>query len=333
MWHNLKGYKMADAIANVNGIDSFAHVGEPGWHNKGQKLEQGASIEAWAQAAGLGYNIKRAYVRYFTDRAQDTSDMRTVEDRVVQFRSDTGAELGIVSDSFKTMQPVQVLEFFRQYADEGGAQLETAGALHGGRLVFALAKLGDGVAVDSTGHDRILPYLYLSTACDGTRATEVRFTAIRVVCANTDAMARTGGKAAHKTSHRTVWVPEDAKRAVEAANAEFGAYCTMARELQRVRINTVQAAEFTATLVGSAKTETGRTSSAFARVMSLFQGTARGATLDSSNGTAWGYLNAVTQYADYDTRATAVDNRLVSSMYGAGDKLKASARDLLLSTI
>jgi phage/plasmid-like protein (TIGR03299 family) len=253
---------------------------------------------------------------------------RIIADRVAQVRSDTGAELGIVSPSFQTVQPIEVLEFFRTYAEQAGAQLETAGALHGGKLYFALARIGEAVQV--AFGDRVIPYIYLSTACDGTRATEARFCATRVVCANTDAMARGEGKATHKTTHRTVWVAQNARDALETANREFGAYCEMARQLAEVRVSSMRAAELTEALVGAAKTESGRTSQGFASIMSLFQGSGRGADLPGSRGTAWGYLNAVTQFADFEVRATSVDNRLVSSMFGNGDKLKAAARDAVL---
>ena len=61
------------------------------------------------------------------------------------------------------------------------------------------------------------------------------------------------------------------------------------------------------------------------------QGAAVGDDLPGVHGTGWGYLNAITEFADHKVRATSDDNRTVSAMFGAGDALKAQARDLLLA--
>ena len=47
-------------------------------------------------------------------------------------------------------------------------------------------------------------------------------------------------------------------------------------------------------------------------------------------GTAWGYLNAVTEYADHHTAARSVDNRFNASQFGTGDMLKTDALELVL---
>lgn len=326
---------MSHAIAQMtDGRDAFAYAGAPGWHGLGQKVTQGASIEIWAREAGMDYTVQSVplYYRPECDRpapGQPAPRARVIDDKVAQVRSDTGQALGIVGARFKTVQPIEVLEFFREWADLNAAQIETAGVLHGGRLYFALARIGE--AVDIGGGDILKPYVYLSTACDGTRATEERNIATRVVCANTDAMARSEGAAVRKTSHKSIWDAVAARGRTEAALAEFGAYCTMARDLRKVKLGVVKASELTEALVGPAKTEAGRQSQAFAGIMALFQGAALGSDLPGCDGTAWQWLNAVTEHVDHKVRATSDDNRTVSAMFGPGDALKAKARDLLLT--
>jgi phage/plasmid-like protein (TIGR03299 family) len=299
-------------------------------------MPAGASIEEWERAAGLAYRVQRARVRYNTDRTG--SAQREVSGQVVQFRSDTGAPLGIVSDSFQTVQPREVLELFRDWADAGGVRIETAGALFGGRVYFALAKLDDAVSIDGS-KDRIAPYIYCSTACDGTRATITTPTAIRVVCANTDRLAmrglhRTGASALRargidKQSHRSAFDPSSARVVIESAREDFAAYMETARHLAAVRVSVDRAAHWTAELVGAAKTATGRVSTAHARIMSLFQGAGMGATLETAQGTAWGFYNAVTEYADHHIRASSTDNRFDSAQSGPGAALKSRAFDLV----
>ena len=135
------------------------------WHGLGELMPVGATVEQWQAAAGMEYEVQRGYVRYATARGQTADQMQVVKDKVVLFRSDTGAPLGVVSDSYKVVQPREVLEFFRGWADAGGVSIESAGVLFGGKRYFATAKLGEGVFVDGQS-DKVSPYALLSTSSD-----------------------------------------------------------------------------------------------------------------------------------------------------------------------
>jgi phage/plasmid-like protein (TIGR03299 family) len=323
---------MAHEIANINGAYSFAYAGQPGWHGLGQVMQDGASVEEWAKAAGLAYQIKRARVMYGTaPEGHPLRQMMAVGDRVVQFRSDTFDYLGIVSDGFHTVQPIEVLELFRDWADRGGVKIETAGALFNGREYFALARIGEDVAIDGAT-DKLAPYIYCKTACDGSSATETLPTSIRVVCKNTArlAMARDGGKSSHnRQTHRSAFDQGAARSVIESASEAFEAYCRTARMLASVKVDSLKAAQMTAELIGAEKTATGKRSTGFAAVMALFQGGQPGAELDSVKGTAWGYYNAVTDYVDHSIRASSAENRFASAQSGPGAALKARALELV----
>ena len=49
------------------------------------------------------------------------------------------------------------------------------------------------------------------------------------------------------------------------------------------------------------------------------------ADLSSAKGTAWGLVNAVTEYADHSKRARSNDHRLDSAWFGPGAQLKQAA--------
>ena len=331
---------MAHMIANVNGIDSFARAEgtAKAWHGLGQIVPAGGTIEEWAHAAKLDYRVKRARVRYYDAPEgyagpDGTRTLRDVDGRVVQFRSDTGAELGIVSDGFQTVQPIEVLELFREWAERGGVTIETAGALFGGRVYFTLAKIGDAVSIDGNGDDLMVPYIYASTACDGSRKTTTMPTSICVVCANTDSLAmymnRDARRAFDAQSHRSEFNPAQAHATIESSLEQFGAFVATARKLAAVKLASEKAAELTRELVGAALTEKGRENAAFARIMANFSGAGMGATLAGRAGTAWGFHNAVTQYVDHEKRATSADNRFDSAQNGPGAALKARALELV----
>jgi len=326
-----------DQLANVNGADSFAYVGEAAWHGKGTALPQGAPIEVWAKTAGLDYTIEQRplYYRPTCDQGTTPRPARAVQGKVIQVRSDTGADLGIVSDRFKTTQPVEVLEFFRQWASEGGVTLETAGALYGGRQQFALARIGDAVnlALEGQVPDIVRPYIRLSTACDGSLPNEAAYTSLRVVCANTLRRSRLKDPSVFRQSHRSVFDATAAREVIEAANTAFGSFVQAARVLVKRRVDAQAADQFLLNLFqadGSiVDTKAKRESAAYKQVLALFNGAGRGARHATASGTEWGLLNAVTEYVDHHVRARSDDNRVSSSQNGPGALLKDRAFDLL----
>ena len=298
------------------------------WHGLGQLMPIGASVEEWQAQAGMDYRVQRSVIRYATERdLTDASAFRTVDDKHVLFRSDTGAALGVVSDSYQIVQPQDVLNFFREWASQGGLTIESAGVLFGGRRYFATAKLSDAASIDG-GRDSVVPYALVSTSADGSLATECRWTTVRTVCNNTLTMARKGA-AVYKVSHRSVFRADDAKALVEAAHEEFGAFMQMARALANISVSSERAEHLTVQLLMKASEEATRASAGFGRIMGLFRGAGRGSNFASAHDTAWGWLNAVTEYTDHHARTRSIENRQASALWGPGDALKAKALELV----
>jgi phage/plasmid-like protein (TIGR03299 family) len=320
---------MAHQIAITNGVAQYAST-QREWHGLGQLMGVNEPVEVWQKQAGMDYEIKRGRIRYATETLNPNdpvSKLQTIDDKLVLFRSDTLAPLGVVSDSYKVVQPAAVLEFFREWADKGGVTIESAGVLFGGKRYFATAKLAEGVSVDG-GRDRIVPYALLSTSADGSLATECRWTTVRTVCNNTLSIALKG-KSAFKVSHRSVFNPEDARDAVEAANEEFSAFMTMARDLAKFKLDAEMAEHMTVKLLTKSSEAVARESAAFERIMGLFNGGGKGSNFETAHNTAWGWLNAVTEYADHHVRARSDENRKAAALWGAGDALKQKAVTLL----
>jgi len=58
-----------------------------------------------------------------------------------------------------------------------------------------------------------------------------------------------------------------------------------------------------------------------------------GSELTSSKGTAFGLLNAVTEFVDHQRRAKSTDHRLDSAWFGQGASVKKRALDQALLMI
>ena len=72
---------------------------------------------------------------------------------------------------------------------------------------------------------------------------------------------------------------------------------------------------------------------AYKRVQELYAGAAMGAQLESAQGSAWGLLNAVTEFVDHHRRSRSQDNRLDSAWFGQGALIKQAALDEALALL
>jgi len=316
----------------ANGMTEFAYLKSDGlpWHNLGQPMEDKASLEEWRVKAGMDWRIKRAKVRYPTsaDTVNDATQYVEVPDKHVLFRSDNAHPLGIVSDKYKVVQPGEVLDFFRDIVHVGGLELSAAGTIYSGARFWATAKIGE--ASPASLKDKVGGYLLLSTSADGSLATEVRRTTIRVVCRNTLAMAHGEGAASVKISHRSVFKPEEVKDFMAINSAAFDGFMHTLTDLANKDI-TLEHAEYLAVSIIGGEEAKVRTSAGFAKVMDLFTASGVGAGADGVIGTAYGLLQGFTEYSDHWARARSAENRFASSQWGPGAQLKQRALETLVA--
>ena len=87
------------------------------------------------------------------------------------------------------MQNRDAFEIFEPLVDAGEMVIHTAGSLRNGERIWALCQLNQDNSEIVTG-DEIAKFVLLSNGHDGKLAVHFGFTPIRVVCANTEALAR-----------------------------------------------------------------------------------------------------------------------------------------------
>jgi phage/plasmid-like protein (TIGR03299 family) len=329
----------------TNGKAEMAALNGTGvWHGLGQTLEEGATIEQWIESAGMDWRVLRSKVRYETEREHTDTSCKEWPEQQVLFRSDTKAPLGVVSDGFKIVQPKEVLEFFRDLCETNDFKLRTAGTLFGGKRFWALADIGEESFVLDP-QDRVKGRLLLVTACDGSMKTTAKFVSECVVCNNTLTMARAENGKQIAVSHRSVFNPADAKQKLGLADGQFSRFIADVRSLAMTPVALDHADLLTLKLVDSnvvslfdrvttaneAKVEEIRATRGYKQIMELFEGGAIASNLGGRGRTAWGWLNAVTEYADHHVSARSVDNRFNSAQFGAGEKLKNDAFAIALA--
>ncbi|MBO7771613.1 DUF932 domain-containing protein [Burkholderia pseudomallei] len=312
-------------------VQTMAYVGQEPWHGLGNKLTPNQSIEDWKRAAGMDWSIEEAEVRFVAAGNRNLGSIHAFPEQKVLYRSDTKTPLSVVSSRYAVVQPTEILEFYRDLTEIGGFELETAGVLKEGRKLWALAKTGHSGLLK--GKDKIGGYLLLATACDGTLATTAQFTSVRVVCNNTLQIALGDSTGVVKVPHRSQFDAAAVKRQLGIAVSSWDAFMVRTKALAERKITDSTAEAFlrrvlTYSTASLPDRETVAVNErAIKAVGQLYAGRGKGADLPSAAGTAWGLLNAVTEYVDHHRRARTDDHRLDAAWFGAGSTLKQRAWD------
>ena len=288
------------------------------------KLPVGESIEAWLRAARLEWHLNRLPAQYLVD-----GKLRTMEDRFVLVRSDTHEALSVVSGDYRIVQPKEVLEFYRELVKEYGYTLETAGALDGGRKVWALARTGLSDAVDDGDKDKLGAYILLATSCDKTLATTAAFTSIRVVCQNTLFFAMDDVKTQRRTQvkvrHNLRFDGVKVKEELGLLDKAWSGFIAKIRRMADYPMTPDGASSFFKELLQQKndKALSNKAQREHEAIVALFR-SAPGQDLSSGKETLWGAVNAITYYADH-VRSGADGDRLDSAWFGAGYVMREKA--------
>ena len=308
------------------GTPAMAYVGEKPWHGLGEALPPDQDIETWVQAARLDWEIEMLPVNY-----QMGGRNHVMRDRFVLARSDTQAALSVVSADYRVVQPKEVLEFYRDLVEERHYQLETAGALDGGRKVWALARTGLVAGVAGNAADQLGAYVLLATSCDKSLATTIAFTSVRVVCQNTLSFAvhevKKESRRSIKVNHSRRFDADQIKKDLGLMDESWEKFKLQLTPMAGKAMSDSAAEEFFQSLFQSEKEMKEGTISDQKRkeVMQLmsFYRHAPGQDLPTAKNTLWGAVSAVTYYVDHIR--TASGDRLDSAWFGAGATLKEKA--------
>lgn len=187
--------------------DGLALALNPAWHGLGTVLDHVMTAKEAIKAGGLDWQAGKdrlyryqPFVEPISPSAQRYIDaltelgipihlgkLREMKKWVVTVREDLpfenpASDLGCVNDSYTIIDNAACFDACDRLINKIGAFYESAGSLFNGKQVFLLARFPKDVKI---GDDVMRPFLLLSTAHDGSKALELKFTTVRVVCNNT----------------------------------------------------------------------------------------------------------------------------------------------------
>lgn len=308
-------------------IESMAYVGQLPWHGLGTALEE-SDLYDWRNAsvkAGLDWEAELVPL-VTADTGAD------VEHRAVRRKTDCRI-LGVVGPRYTILQNQEAFKWFEPFLEAKEAALHTAGSLRQGSRIWVLAKLNRAPLVIAQG-DEVEKYLLLSHSHDGSLAVRVGFTPIRVVCANTLAMAHGADASKLIRIKHTRDVHENLaniREVINVANAEFQATAEQYRRLARKSINQADLRKYVKKVLKvQDDQEVGtRMKNIIEEIIGLAEA-GRGNDLPSVRGTYWTAYNAVSEWLTYQ-RGHTQDNRLNSLWFGDGARMNRQALEVALA--
>jgi phage/plasmid-like protein (TIGR03299 family) len=174
------------AIETFGKQAAFASLRVTPWHNLGTVFDTPVPTEKMLELSHLGgWNLRLA------DAAETTGvDFARPQQFVMRDNPFTGSPevLGVVGGRYTLLTNEDAFSFLSSLT--GNLRWETAGSLKGGTTIFATMADVDELVLDPSGQaDTIRRYFMITTSHDGTGQVLITEVYLRVVCANTLAVA------------------------------------------------------------------------------------------------------------------------------------------------
>lgn len=319
---------MAHAISISNGFEEAAFARQPAWHGLGTVLPDVPDSETMIQAAHLNWTVERQPLQ--------TSGGIEIPDHFATVRTDTSEPLGVVGSRYQIVQNREAFGFLDGLLQDGIMRYESAGALDGGRRVWALARMP---SVDEIAPgDKSYRYVLFSTSHDGTASLQAIPTSVRVVCANTLAVATAGSVGIRHTGD-VAGKLDQARLILSQFDEKFTLFRDHGRHLASRKYSQTEAVEYVHKLFPEPGEDASQRSwtihqNKLDRVRQAFRSEAN--SIPQIKGSWWQLLNAVTEAQDHTTyrgrrlSTAKAERRFVSAMDGTASELKRKAWKLAL---
>lgn len=325
---------MPDDIAvNKDGQHMMAYQGATPWHRFGQQLEGRPNVEQALEAAHLKWEVE---CRSMFIAAPDCEPIEVPKRRAVVRTSDHQI-LGTVGMNYQPLQNSEAFSVLQAICEEFGVTIETAGALGRGERVWMLANLHDHAEV--VDGDRVNAYVLILTGHDGATPNTGRLTNVRVVCANTLAVAVHGTPSMYRISHARQdkdALLANAKNLVANVTRQFRFSIDQARLLAQFKLNALETGRYIDKVLQIDNLELASNRIRQRRQM-IVELAYRGKGVELAPETLWTAYNAFTEYVDHVLPATVSAGKRIqtnrNAIFGAGALLKARALEIALQVV
>jgi phage/plasmid-like protein (TIGR03299 family) len=306
---------------NILQIETSASVGGCPW-GIGEKVSNDLTPRQMMEKAGLDWTVEKVptFARY--------NDVEVPTGMEALVRSSDSKVLTQVGGKWEPCQNETAFEFFNEYCLEGGMQMDTAGSLKGGKMVWALAKVNE--SFDVLKGDQVDSYLLFSNPHEYGKSIDIRFTPIRVTCMNTLAYALKGrAVTGAKINHRRTFDANHVKTTLGLAHEKFEQYKELSQFLAGKQFkmeNLIQYYNevFPRTYQGKNPPQVKTYADLTTNGQKAFDVLETQPGAEFGAGSWWQALNSVTYLTDHEMGREA-DSRMTSAWFGSNQNRKQLA--------
>lgn len=229
-------------------------VRDPAWHKQGVVLADYPTREEAQRLAGHDFDIVESPIwDRITTGVDNFASYAEIDGWKKHTRSDTGGLLHVSRGTYEPI-PNSVAYDFAEVMLDQGFEYDAGVTLKGGALCALTLKLDEPFYIQNDP-SKILPYLGLSWAHDGTSSLRGRPTTVRQVCANTVAASEAEGKrlgVEFTIRHTKNWrdYVKEAQEIAKGARHARTAYMEVAEELAAIEFTPEQRDLFVSTIIG-----------------------------------------------------------------------------------
>jgi phage/plasmid-like protein (TIGR03299 family) len=329
---------MSHELEQFENQTAFVSARQDAWHKLGTVLADTFTAEVAMQEARLaGWDVRKQPL--YADDVLGTGLIVPNKFATVRTSPWTGkAEiLGVVGSKYRPIQNEDHAGLLNALVDESGAHFETAGSLRGGRQTFLTMKLPKTIKVG--GVDDVETYIVALNSHDGTMAFQFLVTPVRVVCANTQAVAMQNAKSRFSVRHTVNGTKSIIAQARDTLGMTFAYLDSFEAQAERMIQETLTMSEFEQIVDRLIPVKDNDSDLVRSRIAGehevlkrLFENSD---TMTEIRGTRWSGYQAVTEYLDHfrtmqgkDENANQVA-RAMQTATGANEELKHKAFALL----
>ena len=316
-------------------VESFASFREPAWHKLGTVFdhEVTSSTEMLNLAGLANWNVRLEEIELpegYTSAL--TSQFRVVRDHPTKGNPDV---LGVVGSRYNVYQNEEMYSFADSLLD--GARWETGGSLKNGSVVFGSLALERETVLDPNGvADVVKNYILVSSSHDGSTSLQASVTPVRVVCANTLAVALKGADQTYKIRHTQSMDGKvaAAREALGIASNYIDAFEEEAQKLFATAVtdkmfNDIVLAAYAKPKSEDSKAAKTRWTNKVDELNEIYRGEYNGMIA----GNAWGAYNALTERLDWYRTARSGNEESLAAAASGFDVATQNEKNRLLKVV
>jgi len=261
---------------------------------------------------------------------------REVDKYFAAVRRDTQSVLGIVEGRFRDLPNREVFSIADNMVHEDGAIITRAAAVDGGARCFLNLEWPRKKAINVVG-DLVGRRAIMTNAHNGKYSAIVCLIPMRLACINGMVVPIPTFSFEFRIKHTESGRLRlnEARSIMSGASRYFETFGRVAKRMAKTPVTNAHAKKLLKSLPGMEKNTTAIKNRRHA-ILDLFSGSQVNGNHEAVKNTAWGFLNAISEFADHSGRVrktrgnTEATQRFKNMIEGAGQRLKLNAYSALL---